>query len=183
MASEGKTPKRPKASVVLTERRVGEMLRIRLDGAERWDIVDYIRSKECEAGSAWELKAGASPLSEAMIWKLLERADALIHESHSRNRKQLFRRHLAQRRNLYAKAVLAGDLRTALACVKDEAEMLGLYPAKKVKNEHTGKGDSPLIPPELVPDAATRAAALARLRAAVGAGDGVPPGDGPAPAV
>jgi hypothetical protein len=181
MASEGKTPRRPKASVVLTERRVGEMLRIRLDGAERWDIVDYIRSKECEAGSAWELKAGASPLSEAMIWKLLERADALIHESHSRNRKQLFRRHLAQRRNLYAKAVLAGDLRTALACVKDEAEMLGLYPPKTVKNEMTGKGGKDLHPPGIPPTDAELAAGAAMLAAAAAALNDPPPAGGPPP--
>ena len=38
------------------------------------------------------------------------------------------RRHLAQRRNLYAKAVSAGDVRTALAVLDSEAKMLRLFP-------------------------------------------------------
>jgi hypothetical protein len=132
------------ASRILTERRVGELLRIRLDGAERWDVVEFVRSKEGEKGSAWEVPDGGKPLSEAMLWKLLTRADRLVHESHERSRKKLFRRHLAQRRNLYAKAMLAGDLRTALSVVQDEAELLGLYPAKKTSNEHTGPQGGPL---------------------------------------
>jgi hypothetical protein len=134
-------PVRAKASVVLTERRVGELLRIRLDGAERWDVVDFIRAKEAEPGSLWEVSRGRTPLSEAMIWKLLQRADEAIVQSCDNSRKRLRRRHLAQRRNLYAKALLAGDTRTALACVEDEAKLLGLYPATKTKNETAVKGE------------------------------------------
>jgi hypothetical protein len=136
--------KRPRANAPQTERRVSELLRIRLDGAEWWDVVKYVREKEKEKGSAWELADGVSPLSEGMIRKLLAKADAAVEASHVRSRRKLMRRHLAQRRNLYAKAVLAGDIRSALACLRDEAELLGLYPPKRVKAEVSGEGGGPL---------------------------------------
>lgn len=144
MGESPRKPTRPHASAVLTDRRVGELLRIRLDGAEWWDVCEYVRSKEAEEGSAWALPRGASPMSESQIRRLMAKADALVFASHERSRKKLFRRHLAQRRNLYAKAVLAGDYRTALACAADEAEMLGLYPPKRTQNEHSGPGGEPL---------------------------------------
>jgi hypothetical protein len=39
----------------------------------------------------------------------------------------IFRRHLAQRRHLYATAVTPGDLRTALAVLADESKLTCLY--------------------------------------------------------
>jgi hypothetical protein len=126
------------ATALRTQRRVDELLRIRLDGAEFWDVREYVREKENEEGSPWELAEGASPLSDSQIWRLIAKADDAIQASHSRSRRRLVRHHLAQRRNLYAKALLAGDVRTALACKRDEAELLGLYPAKRA--EVTGKG-------------------------------------------
>jgi hypothetical protein len=77
------------------------------------------------------------------LWRYISRADKLIAESCRSSRKKLLRRHLAQRRNLFAKAILAGDYRTALAVARDEAELQGLYPAKKT--EVTGKGGSPIV--------------------------------------
>jgi hypothetical protein len=126
-------PEKPisiKATKAVVARRIEEVLRIRLDGAEFWDVREYAREKEHEQGSAWELKDGAKALSDGTLWRYIGRADKLIAESCRASTKKLTRRHLAQRRNLYAKAVLAGDYRTALAALRDEAEMLGLYPAK-----------------------------------------------------
>src|SRR6188474_3111794 len=100
MSETGKRPKRPRASAPLTERRVGDLLRIRLDGAERWDVLEYVRAREAEKGSAWEVPDGANPLSESAIWHLLTKADAAVEASHVRSRRILLRRHLAQRRNL-----------------------------------------------------------------------------------
>jgi hypothetical protein len=123
---------RPKADKALAARRVTELYRIRLDGAEWLDVVEYVREKQAEPGSAWHLEGGATPLSDGMIRKYQQRADALLERSHEKSRKKLLRRHLAKRRNLYAKATLAGDVRAALACLRDEAELLGLYPPAKV---------------------------------------------------
>jgi hypothetical protein len=114
------------------EARVNEILRIRLDGAEIWDVREYVREKEQEEGSPWKLADGASPLSDSQLWRYIAKADRLVAESCRASRKKLLRRHLAQRRNLYAKAVSVGDYRTALAVARDEAELQGLYPPTKV---------------------------------------------------
>ncbi len=133
-----------KASKAQVEARVTELLRIRLDGAEWWDVCEYVRDKEQEEGSNWHLAEGAKPLSDSQLWRYLARVDNAIAESCRASRKKLLRRHQAQRRNLYAKAVSQGDIRTALQCARDEAELLGLYPSKGVKI--TGKGGTPIFP-------------------------------------
>jgi hypothetical protein len=113
-------------------KRIDDVLRIRLDGAEFWDVREFVREKEKEKGSAWFLPEGEEPLSDGQIRRYQQKADRLMLQSHERNRKKLFRRHLAQRRNLYARATTTGDIRTALACLDSEADLLGLYPPKKV---------------------------------------------------
>jgi hypothetical protein len=123
------TAKATKANVL---RRIEEVLRIRLDGAEFWDVREYTREKEQEAGSAWELAEGGKPLSDVTLWRYIGQADKLIADSCRSSRKKLIRNHLAVRRNLYAKAVAAGDYRTALSIKRDEAELLGIYPPKKI---------------------------------------------------
>ena len=136
---------RTKATATVVARRVEEVLRIRLDGAEFWDVREYAREKEQEEGSPWHLAEGQKPLSDGQLWRYIARADQMIAESCRASRKKLLRRHLAQRRNLYAKAVLQGDVKAALAVLRDEAELLRLYPAKNL--ELTGKGGAPIYPP------------------------------------
>ncbi len=120
--------------------RTEEILRIRLDGAEFWDVREYVREKEQEEGSVWQLPEGGKPLSDPTLWRYIGLADELVKASCLSSRKKLLRRHLAQRRNLFAKAVSAGDYRTALAVAKDEAELQGLYPPTKVAPTNP-KGD------------------------------------------
>jgi hypothetical protein len=111
----------------LMRRRVEEIVRIRLDGAEWWDCCEYVREKEREEGSAWHLAEGQKPLSDASLRRYLSKADRAIAESCRASRKILLRRHLAQRRSLFAKAVSQGDVRTALACLDSEAKLRGLF--------------------------------------------------------
>jgi hypothetical protein len=125
--AKAKPRPRAKADKALAARRVEDILRIRLDGAEWWDVVQFVRENQSEQGSAWFLAEGEKPLSEAMIRKYQERADKLVIESHEKSRKKLLRRHLAQRRNLYARAVTTGELATALRCLDSEALLLGLH--------------------------------------------------------
>jgi hypothetical protein len=122
-----------KADKALAARRVDEILQIRLDGAQWWDVREYVREKEQEQGSAWYVAPGGKLLSDAMIRKYQEKADKIVQQSHEKSRKKLLRRHLAWRRHLYGKAVNAGDYRAALAAARDEAELLGLYPARGVE--------------------------------------------------
>jgi hypothetical protein len=123
-----------KADKALAARRVDDILRIRLDGAQFWDVREFVREKEKEQGSAWFLADGETPLSDSQIRRYQQKADRFMAESHERSRKKLLRRHLAQRRNLYARATTTGDLRTALACLRDEGELLGLYDRRPGKS-------------------------------------------------
>lgn len=156
-----------KATRATVVRRVEEILRIRLDGAEFWDVREYAREKERESGSAWELPEGGKPLSDGQLWRYIGMADKLIAESCRASRKKLLRRHLAQRRNLYAKAVSQGDVRAALAVLSDEAKLLGLYAPVKVAPTNP-EGDQSYEP---LTDAET-AAALEALYARLGASAG-----------
>jgi hypothetical protein len=115
------------------EARTLEIVRIRLDGAEIWDVREYVREQEQTEGSPWQLADGQKPLSDSQLWRYVAKADKLIAESCRASRKKLLRRHLAQRRNIFGKAMSAGDYRAALAAARDEAELLGLYPPKGVE--------------------------------------------------
>jgi hypothetical protein len=117
---------KPRPTKTQVQARVSEILRIRLDGAEFWDLCEYVREKEQEEGSPWKLAEGQKPLSDSQLWRYIAKADREIAASCRASRKKLLRRHLAQRRSLYAKAVSAGDYRAALACLQDEAKLLGL---------------------------------------------------------
>ena len=105
--------------------RVEEVLQIRLQGAELSDIREYAKEKE------WNL-------SDTQLWRYMQKADALMAAQIEKDRDKIFARHVLQRRALYAHSVTGGDYRAALSVLKDEAELLDLYPAKKVKEEHTG---------------------------------------------
>src|SRR4051794_4222826 len=100
------------------EARTSEILRIRLDGAEIWDVREYVREKEREEGSPWHLAEGQKPLSDSQLWRYIARADKEVAAACRASRKKLLRRHLAQRRNLFAKALSAGDYRAALAAAE-----------------------------------------------------------------
>jgi hypothetical protein len=123
--------------------RIEEVLAIRLDGAEFWHVCEYVREKEQEVGSPWHLADGAKPLSGSQIRRYIQETDKLIAESCRASRKKQLRRGLARRRNLFAKAVSQGDIRTALACQKDIDELLGLYPPKGINIG--GKGGGPVV--------------------------------------
>jgi hypothetical protein len=122
------------------EARVEQLLRIRLDGAEIWDCREFVREKvtAAEVDPVW----GNQMLTDSQLYRYLQKVDQRIKDSCRGSVKRLLRNHLARRRNLYGKAVLAGDFRTALAAARDEAELLGLYPA--TKHQLTGADGGPL---------------------------------------
>ena len=128
-------PKQPTKAQV--EARVTQIVRIRLDGAEFWDVREYVREKEQQEDSPWHLAEGQKSLSNSQLWRYIAKADKEITASCHASRKKLVRRHLAQRRNLYAKAISAGDYRAALAAAESEAKLQGLHeaPARAAKVE------------------------------------------------
>jgi hypothetical protein len=109
--------------------RVEEVLHARLNGAEFHDLQALAREKK------WNI-------SERQLWNYVAAADRTIADHFEDDRDRLFRRHVFQRRALYARALQDGDYRTALAIAKDEAALHGLYAAKKV--QLTGKDGGPM---------------------------------------
>jgi hypothetical protein len=107
-------------------KRIEEVLHIMLLGGELHDLREHAR------GQKWNVCDGT-------LYRYMQEALSECQKRVEKDRDKLIARHLMQRRSLYARAMEANDLRTALAVVKDEAELYGLYPAAKVEHEHGGK--------------------------------------------
>jgi hypothetical protein len=101
--------------------RVLEVFKLRLGGAEFADIREYAAAPERSWG-----------VSDSQLWRYIRSADALCKEHFDARAEHLLARHLLQRRQLYAHAMSAGDFRTALAVLKDEADLEALYPPGRV---------------------------------------------------
>jgi hypothetical protein len=166
-----KAAARRKADKALAAARSQDLLRILLDGAlpAAGHVTEYVRGQEGEEGSPWHLKPGEMPMGERQIRRYVKAALDLIADISAENRGRLLNRHLAQRRNLFARAVQTGELGTALSVLRDEATLLGLYPPTKVAPTNP-EGDKPYEPLTLTD--AERRAALDRLYGTVGPGAG-----------
>ena len=111
--------KKKKSEAATVALRVEEILRLRIDGAEFHDLVQYASEKR------WGI-------SERQLRTYIRRADELLVERLDRNRRRVVARHLVQRQALYARALNAADYRTSLAILDSEAKLRSLYPEKGV---------------------------------------------------
>jgi hypothetical protein len=149
-----------RATNPIHQRRVEDILQIRLDGARHWDVRRYVAEKEAAGEPPWKLEDGGKPLSERQIRRYIDQADARIADSCRSSRRRLMRNHVAYRHSLYARAVTKADERTALAVLDSLAKLQGLFPS----------GDE-----ELVKELAKARRELAELKArGAGSGDGNP---------
>jgi hypothetical protein len=118
--------KADKASVML---RVDAILRLLIAGAQRHDLLQFASAPE----QNWGLTARQVDTYIGKARKQLEKLAAA-------RRSKALTRHLVQRGDLYARALAAGEIRTALAVAQDEAELLSLYPPpKKAQAEDRNK--------------------------------------------
>src|SRR4051812_15429337 len=116
-----------KSDQVTVRQRVEEVMRLRLLGAELHDIRQYAS----EQTPPWDV-------SDRQLWRYIAAGDALLDKSLEKDRVKLLNRQIAQRRVLYARAVVVSDYRAALAILKDEADLLHLYdnpPGKPVTDD------------------------------------------------
>lgn len=118
-----------KSTQATIRQRVDELLTIRLQGAEFADIRQYASQQ------SWNV-------SDRQLWRYIADSDALLQKTLEKDRARLFNRHIAQRRALYARCMAVSDYSNARAVLKDEAELLNLYPPKRT--ELTGKDGGPL---------------------------------------
>lgn len=109
--------------------RVEDVLKIILLGGEIHDL------REWALENKWRVCDGT-------LYRYQAKALDLCRERIEKDHDKLFARHLMQRRTLYARAMEVADLRTALAVVKDEAELQGMYPT--AKHEHAGPDGGPI---------------------------------------
>src|SRR5262249_14722515 len=116
-----------KANKATVRARVEDILRVLLDGAQPWQIRQYVAEQEAAGEPPWTVPEGGKPLSERQIRRYCDQADRLIASACRTHRKKLLRRHVARRESLYARAVNKGDERTALAVLRDLGELQGLY--------------------------------------------------------
>ena len=146
-----------KSTQTTVKQRVEEVLEIRLMGAEFADIVRHAAAQGWNCG-------------ERQLWNYVHKGDEILAKTLERDRTKLVNRHIAQRRALFARCMAVSDYSNARGVLKDEAELLGLYP---------GNGDELPPPAEPEPDwtPAERARAYdSALPGTPGAGSGVGPG-------
>jgi hypothetical protein len=124
-----------KATDEVVKQRVEAVLKIRLMGAQFHDIREYAAETDAETGRPWNV-------SDSQLRRYIDRSDALLEKYAEKDREKIINRHLAQRKAMFARAMEGGDIRTALAVAKDEAELLALYPQTQI--QVNGKGLSPI---------------------------------------
>lgn len=157
------------AETPVVQARVSDILRLRLAGCRRWDILQYVADQEKVSGGPWSLKAGETPMGTRNVEVYISRADKALRETSEKKRKDARARHLAQRRFLYARAVAANENANALAVLKDEADLMGLYPPKKTAStDSKGRDKAPEAGPLDIIAAIIAANEVARGRADAG---------------
>ena len=109
--------------------RIQAVLQIRLDGAELWDVAAFIAEKHQAGEDPWK---GETPLSPQQIESIVKAADALIAQANPELPPDVAR-HIAMRKNLYARAVQAGEIATAARILKDIAQLEQVYPERGSK--------------------------------------------------
>ena len=123
-----------KSSKTTVLKRVEEIANLRLLGATHTNIRHYASEQE------WGV-------TDRQVGRYITEADKSITKSVDKSRVKLIAWHHAARRALYARCMAVSDYGTAARLLKDEAELLNLYPVKetRVKAEHTGRDGAPEI--------------------------------------
>jgi hypothetical protein len=146
--SDGEQPKkrgrRTRVSKAEMSRRVHEVFRLLLQGANFLDVKEYAQDT-AEGKTAWNV-------SDKTIHRMIRRAHVLLADYAERDRGKLMAKSLARREYIYAKAVQAGDLRAALRAADSQDQLLGMFPSKSRPAPAPASGvciDDVLANPEL----------------------------------
>jgi hypothetical protein len=112
-------------TIDIRQRRIQAVLQIRLDGAELWDVRDFIAEKEQAGEDPWTIGDGGTALNAAQINLIVKAADTRIAQSSPGDPPEVAR-HKAKLRNLYARSIQVGDVRTARSILCDLGKLDGL---------------------------------------------------------
>lgn len=131
--------------------RIDDLVSVLLDGAiPLLDLPHFVGERQAAGEEPWK-----EPITGAKLVALIAAAEKRIEKSVQTPRRKLLSRHVAQRKHLYARALAQGDCRVALACLKDEAALQGLYdrqPRRKAKMPTLGTQVSTASVQELLAD-------------------------------
>ncbi len=123
MPAKRKGKRARKSTQAVVAQRVAKVLEIRLAGAQFHDIKQYAAENDPATGRPWGV-------SDRQLWNYIAQAGRQLKDNLDKQQGHLLALHLSKRQALYAQALQTGDLRTALAALKDETELLNLYPGK-----------------------------------------------------
>jgi len=116
----------------IQDQRITEVMQLLLQGAEFNEIRQYAANK------GWKL-------TDRQVRRHINAAYQRTTEILGQKQEELLSRHLLQRRGLYARCLKTEDHRAALQVLHDEAQLLGLYPARKIAPT-TPDGKDPYAP-------------------------------------
>src|SRR5262245_57396030 len=111
--------KSDKATVM---QRVEAILQLRIQGASLADIRQYASQQ----APPWNV-------SERPLQRYILASGQLLRQRQDQGRSRMLGLHLARRDWLYAAALSVNDYATAARILKDQAELLALYPAKRTE--------------------------------------------------
>jgi hypothetical protein len=120
-----------RSTKVETELRIEQVYKLLLGGATFPDIREFARAPE----QAWTV-------TDAQLRRYMTVAHRRMRARFEARADYSFSQQMLRREQLYAHAMGAGDFRTALAVLQDQAKLEGLYPP--TKTELTGRDGGPL---------------------------------------
>lgn len=123
-------PRNEGSTKVKHEKRISEIVDLVLNGASPRDVKIYIAKKQDEQGTQWTPEEGYNKLSFSHIKLLIRKAHNEIINSEITNRRKNISISLARRERLFSESVKLGDIRTALAILRDISLLRGEYPDK-----------------------------------------------------
>jgi hypothetical protein len=129
-----------KATKAEVAKRVEAVFELRLGGAGFTDIREYAAAPTDRDGT----KQPPWGVSDSQLRRYIAAADRLCKERYDSKADHLLARHLLRRERLYAHALEVGDYKTALAVLKDEAELEGHYGRANAELPAEGEGAATL---------------------------------------
>lgn len=137
-------PPPDRADDVTIAQRITCIVQLMLDGAQSWDILQYVAERENAGEIPWKMGADQKHLCERQLRNYIAQARERISEAALQQEKDAIHLHISQRKTLYARCIEAGDYRTALFILEDLAKLTDLYPAPKKQTIGLEGGSTPI---------------------------------------
>jgi hypothetical protein len=126
------------------EHRRNAILQIVLDGAQAFEIEQYVRDQEAGNNPPWTIQDGEQPLSTEQILTLVTEAEQIIIAA-APGMSRTTAIHLARLRSLFARAVAASEHATAVRILAQIGELEGVGSAGSANADKIGDRHARLL--------------------------------------